>query len=643
LKLLAVCIVAITVALGFAGPPEARAEGCPNEAVRSDQRAELPDCRAYELVTPADIGGGTPEAVKPPPANAGGSDEFSSPPAAASGNSFVFALSGTSLAGFEGGGYTNAYRAKRGASGWSVSLYGPSGREAAITAPGGYSADHEFETFRVPYLEGRFSGSLALGDGMGQSRPAGYVRYPDGDIRLLGEGTLPSDPDTDGHSNGFADDPDAVADWISANGDHIVFDTAAGKSPPVQLTSDAPPSGTSAVYDRTPTGLNVVSLLPGNAPPATDSVFEGASANGRTVLFSTGSALFARVDDIDTYPITEGGFSAAGVSEEGRWVFYAKNGDLFRVDLVSQQSTEIASSGDAQFANVSGDGSHVYFVSTSQLDGAQGIAGSPNLYVWDGQAIRFIATVALADVSSSPGLTEWVDGPARNEGFLRETSRATPDGSTFVFESLARLTGYDNDGKREVYRFDGSERSLECVSCGSTSGLPRDGAELASRGEGLGDSAEIPNLSNNGEVVFFQSDEALVPTDLNGVADVYEWNDGRIALISGGRSTRPSTLMGATPSGSDVFFRTTERLVPGGQEPGAPAVYDARVGGGFEAQSTPVDPCKVDFCRGPATAPPVALPAGSAAFVGPHNHRNRAHRVRKHRHRHRHHRSGARA
>lgn len=641
MKRLALCIAALSVGLAPTLAPQAVAQGCPNEELRTGRSATLPGCRAYELVTPADIGGSNPETVKAPPIGAGGSDEFTSPPASSSGSSFMFALIGTGLAGFDGGGYANAYRATRSQSGWTVALDGPTGLQATVSAPGGFSSDHEFQTFRVPYLEGRFSGSLALAGGPWDARPAGYVRYPDGTIRLVGEGTLPSNPDADGLPNGLADDPEEATDWISNEGEHIIFETTrAGAEPPVQLTEDAPPTGIPAVYDRTPTGLHVVSLLPGNVAPNDRSVFEGASADGSTVLFSTGETLYARIDDLITYPITEGSFAAAGVSADGRWAFYAKDGDLFRVDLSSQQSTEITDSGDAQFVNVSSDGSHVYLVSNSQLDGSRGTSGAPNLYVWDGRRVGFIATVAPADLASDPGLARWVEGPARNERFLRETSRTTPDGSTLVFESAARLTGYDNDGQREIYRYDGSDRSLQCVSCGSASHPPQHGAELARPPAEVGQSAEIPNLSSSGEIVFFQSEESLLPADSNGVADVYEWNDGNLALISGGRSEGPSTLMGATPSGGDVFFRTTQRLVPEGQEAGMPAIYDARVGGGFPAP-TAVDPCQFDLCRGPVTSPPPPLPSGSATFVGPRRHRKRAHRARKHRHRHRHHRSRA--
>jgi hypothetical protein len=52
----------LAVAWWISAPP-ARAGTCPNEALRAGASAHLPDCRAYELVSPSDANGRMLEAV----------------------------------------------------------------------------------------------------------------------------------------------------------------------------------------------------------------------------------------------------------------------------------------------------------------------------------------------------------------------------------------------------------------------------------------------------------------------------------------------------------------------------------------------------------------------------------------------------
>ena len=44
--------------------------------------------------------------------------------------------------------------------------------------------------------------------------------------------------------------------------------------------------------------------------------------------------------------------------------------------------------------------------------------------------------------------------------------------------------------------------------------------------------------------------------------DVYEYENGQPRLLSSGTSDSDSMFFDATPSGSDVFFATSEQLVP---------------------------------------------------------------------------------
>lgn len=619
------------VLLGLAASLPGAAQACPNEAARTGAGARLPDCRAYELVTPRDTNGTPPV----------GADSFvgieqpklfAAPPATASGYSLLYGIDNTALPGTDGGGMTNAYRAERGSSGWTSVLLGPGSRQSEAAPIGGFSADQTYQVFRVDGFEDRYSGTLALGGA------TDYLHAPDGTFHLVGEGTLPSSPDEDGNPNGHADELDSVVEWISTHGDHVIFSQGPD---PLRLLPESPSEGVKAIYDRTSAGLRLVSLLPGGEAAPKNSSFEGASADGSTVLFRSGGALYARVSGSHTEEIGAGAVFGAGVSDDGRFVFFVEGnegtGNLFRYDTDSETTATISDSGDSRFVNVSPDGSHAYFESPSLLDGANGVSAAPNIYVWDGGSLRFVATVAPVDLErlapgiGTMGLTQWVSGsegassPARNGRVVAETSRITADGTVLAFESTANLTGLDPGGEVEIYRYDDSTRRLVCVSCARTFVPPAAGAAFADYGlVAIGNNSVLRNLSADGSTVFFQSDEPLLSSDVNDTTDVYEWHEGALSLISTGTSSAPSLLMGASADGSDVFFRTAEHLVAEAQQDGAQAIYDARVDGGFPPAPLSRTPC-ISSCEGERSGE-VAEPEPASALFVPHR---KAHR-RKH-------------
>jgi NHL repeat-containing protein len=324
----------------------------------------------------------------------------------------------------------------------------------------------------------------------------------------------------------------------------------------------------------------------------------------------------------------------AGLSDDGDHLFYMQGGSVFDLNTATQSTTLLISSGNAQLVNISGDGSHVYFVSTSALTGTEqnsqgqeAEAGQNNLYVWDreSEAVHFVATVNLKDVQviSSHSLTRWTEAavnptPSTLTGRADDTSRATPDGSILVFESRADITGYDSGGHIEIYRYDAGDGNLDCVSC-PPGGAPATGdAELQAENDPLhptGPIVHIQNVTDDGQKVFFQTEDALAPGDVNGTWDVYEWKAGQQPyLISSGHGQLPSFLYGMTPTGSDVFFTTAERLVPQDLST-VISIYDARVGGGFPVPPSE-PPCQGDNCQGTPSVGRQLPGAGSASFQG---------------------------
>ncbi len=331
-----------------------------------------------------------------------------------------------------------------------------------------------------------------------------------------------------------------------------------------------------------------------------------------------------------------------GVSEDGSRVYFAANGDL--------DEDGPASRGDCHT-----EGVHGQLVTTS---------GSCSVYFRkEGGSLRYVGRVLAGGGERAAGVLNWAGTPRElfsTAGYAPKASFVTKDGEVLLFRSQEKLTPYDNEGVPELYRYSAEDETLRCVSC------PPSG-EAVGKGPSL-ESVEFPgplspplasvnmiqsrNLSANGNRVFFQTAEALVPEDTNGSAgcpgvgaqltprctDVYQWeapgsgsctqgapgysplNEGCVYLISTGKSPFPSLFADASESGDDVFFFTREGLV-GQDTDELQDVYDARVGGGLASQNPPPpNPClSTESCHEAAAAAPSEQSAGSATFVGPGN------------------------
>ncbi len=311
---------------------------------------------------------------------------------------------------------------------------------------------------------------------------------------------------------------------------------------------------------------------------------------------------------------------------------------------------------------ISADGSYVYFVAngipdgvvntpngegeSAALGGCEGILSQSgtstcNLYVWHGGEIGFIARLGDRDNPNWSGTVARV-GP--------KPARISADGRTLLFSSRRKLTAYDNHGQVELYRYIIGETAPSCISCDPTGTPP-----VSVRAQNV-ETPVLPteppaatlsrNLSEDGKRVFFQTTDALVGADTNGVEgcstvgsvnqsypacqDVYEWeamgsgsceseaqNGGCLYLISTGKSSEPSLLADASADGDDVLFFTREALV---RQDGDQLmdVYDARVGGGLAEQEVVNVTCaSEESCKGPPPPqPPFESPA-TKDFIGP--------------------------
>ncbi len=304
---------------------------------------------------------------------------------------------------------------------------------------------------------------------------------------------------------------------------------------------------------------------------------------------------------------------------------------------------------------VSQDGCYVYFNSAAG-------AGPLEVAHYDGAAW----TATLVSSLLGPGAVRWGEG-----GF----AELSPGGRYLTFISNQSLTGYDNTdasspvgeprADQEVFLYDAATGSLTCPSCDPTGARPVGQFDTSTTSQeyapgllqvdpahsllgtwlaGLlapfpitvqstGFNTEPltnhqPRYLTDGGELFFESPVALVPRDVNGTWDVYEYQPRGIggcakeagcdALISSGRSKDESVLIEASADGSDVFFFTSERLT--GQDiDHVNDVYDAHVCSAEVPCPPPSPPpapaCEGDACQPPATPPNDQTP-GSLTFNG---------------------------
>lgn len=604
---------------------------CPNQEYRVGRSSGLPDCRAYELVTPADTRGTTPYAFP-----AAFSSWFVNPRGVGTGESLAYFVNGT-LPGYEGNGRVDGYRTTRGSgehpsTGWSSTLFGPTYDQVGGGEPAqaGIASDQEYSFWDFKAQE-ETEGVLANG---------AYLRTPKG-FELIGVG-------------GLATDPQAVGLFLGRSGSPVLF------SSKVHLENGAAPPGTTSIYARVAGAASATVISVRSEPNAVtpfgtgeDARYVGTNESGSAVAFAVGNTLYLHRGG-ETFEISSTPSTFAGISADGSRIFYVgaavsgltpAPGPLFVCDVTSgpcsgpgaHPSVPIAA--NARFVNVSEDGSRVYLTSTEQLNG-EGTVSVNNLYAWDTStgATKFIAVLDPQDLQQKGfegifiNLIQWPNAMASlSSGTGRGVSptRSTPDGSVLVFQSHASVTDYDSEKSTQIYRYDSAAApasSLVCVSCDPGGAPPGADATLVSFSTDPLKSAYTvltPNVTDDGETVFFESPERLLPEDANTVQDVYEWRaqgsewckrpGGCLALISSGQADTGSHLYGMSADGHDVFLSTIEKLA-GADVIGSSSIYDARVGGGIPDSPTPA-PCQGDACQGEGSIPP-ALPGPASSAIG---------------------------
>jgi hypothetical protein len=646
-------------------------ETCANSNLRVGYAALLPDCRAYELVTPH---GTEPdfESVDPSPTNVAVGREM---PGEARG--VAAALDGEKLAytsNFAPPGSPSDgsyYMASRGANGWSTQdLIPPQSPDYGLVCYSVYAVAFSPELSNAVLADG-FGYQEGTSIPCGTDEPALVPGEPRGYQNLFLR-------DNEAASYRLIDQtPAGVAPhnaWFqSASEDlsHVVFTENA------ELTPEAPP-GNEDLYEWSEGTLRFLTILPNGTPVAgqlADGVVQGAffpnsptfthavSADGSRVFFTAEGNLYVRENaDQEQSPLsgstcTEpakactvqvdasqaggpgGGGTFVGASVDGAKVFFTDNAsveltsdtlagsgqNLYQYEVQSGRLTDLTPVVHAEvegFSGASEDGAYVYTVAEGALtgsetnsQGATAEAGKPNLYVLHAGTTKFIATL-------NPG----EDSPDWES--LHLTARVSPNGEYIGFNSIDRLTGYDNtdvgsgNPDQEIFLYEAAQNELRCVSCDPSGVPPTAPAGILTPdhdwagGPGLAVLAPAylqRNVLNDGRVLF-QTAESLVPQDTNGQYDVYEYEDGELHLISTATSTVGAYFYEASPSGDDIFFNAAQQL-PAGNPEASYSTYDARVDGGFPEPANLTE-CSEEDCKGAFSAAPFFSAPSSATFVG---------------------------
>lgn len=662
-------------AIGIFAVAAPAAWSCPNDELRQGAAAFLPDCRAYEQVSPTDKNGfdvqsagelANNPAVSPEIVEAGGV-------AAGDGSAVAFRSDGPFADAAFGGNFRHFYLARRDATGWqtrsllprvtpaangtgsySVAAFNPDLSASLLYVSNSTLLDDPAERTDNLYLRSNVSGltTLLAASPTILTGSAGSLIAASADLdhavfatasKMSGEPGQPEIEDkvyeaTGGIVRLVSRQPGDDSPFLTYSG--IGDSNGLGRSAEGAVSDDgasvffANPSdalfGPRVLYRRSG-GATVVASPSKRTPPDPNQwpiAFQMATGDGNRVFFSSPRRLS---DDANEYP------------------FSGELGDLYRYDFVADRLVNLSAGtsgvdpANATMVGASADGGRTYFVATGQVVPGQGDAApAPKLYLWedDGSAqgaVRYVATLSTVD----PGGASFPRDSDNWSWEGKRRSQVDADGR-LVFQSRADLDGpggFDPAGTAQVYLYDpaaaGGAGDLACVSC-PPSGVPAGSALVAARENGFG--RDRPRfLSADGRQVFFTSPDPLAARDANAKLDAYVWQRssaageplaGTTSLLSTGRSGDDSFFHGATADGRSAFFRTREQLVAQDRDT-LEDLYVASVDGGLAAQQDEGQPaCQGDACQGPPVPAPEPRGGATESFDGAGNLRAPAGRAR---------------
>jgi hypothetical protein len=632
-------------------------EPCPaNEQLRKENSSlALPECRAYEMVTPP------------------GKEGFDAVLWGYDQDDRVLFYSNAGNIARSGQGYSNnRYVAARSAAGWETipDLNGSSG--SIYDAPSNIHIPNGPPAVPIKYSADLLS-SIWFTNKIDSLMQNYYLRGQDGTFNLIGKGGLSGDRGGYSFQIGGASDDlshllitsnDIVGDGVSppwGPGVYEFLGTGNEQDPrrvdldnsgsPISTCSGLPRSngiqagaaraafisrdgrvvlvrvaggcgganppavgiwariGGTVSVDVSASRCNRTAADPGgscNAPA--EATFESATPDGSRIFFTTKQQLVNgdtdETNDIYACDIPPGTSAPVGNANPCSALMQVSAGD----------------SGGAAVENVattSDDGSTALFAAKGVLAGNEDalgeapVAGDHNLYAWH------------QDSGHPAGQTTFLGRLGSND----IGAQSTPDGRYVVFTTAARLLSTDTDDARDVYRYDVVTGELTRVSTnvfGVGGNGPGFGAAISARPSfspvNPSSTTSHPTASDDGQSIIFTTAEALSPADGNGEPDVYLWTPDRVSLISTGSvgggvngGDLPGNLAFITASGRDIYFQTRGALTPADGD-SLVDVYDARLDGGFSF--APAATCSGEACQATPTSSSSTAPSPANRLGG---------------------------
>lgn len=637
-------------------------ETCPNEHVRQLLKSSyLPDCRGYELVSPENAEGAQ---IYP------GSEAYV---AGASGFPSFHQIQdrreiqNTGLAnnpprfGFYAGlggigdleapnAFLDLYTATRTNSGWETTFSGIRGDERAGTAGKvcSVSLDKCLDHLRRnPFVENE------------EPNNWGYL------FDVAGEklGVVPTNLESVEGGKDFAGDT-----RVSPDLGHFIF-----SSRNVVFAEGGQTAAPGSAYDNDlRTGdVQAISVLPGGEPiPAGEKASEmitipptGVSGDGSHVLMQTHTPagptrLYMRVDDSVSYEVSAGApVTFIGMSSEGTKVLFLATQQLIGEDTDesadvymwqehpgSPASLTLVSQGGGQGLSDDCQASWTEKCSVQLLETDNGDrsgysknfgkgyediirAGTDSKLASSSGGVFFFSPDTLAGTAPHNGKNLYFanDGQIHyvatlGSGQTIDRIQISPDGDHAGFLTKAQLSPYDNEGFEEMYSYAPATEALTCVSCIPDGSIPTANVEASQNGAFMSDDGRV----------FFATSDPLVPADSDPyhIPDVYEYVGGRPQLISSGTSSNGKAPGGAgafvaetlglesvSSNGQDVYFSTTDSLVPQDANGSFAKIYDARTNGGFQVGEEAAPCVAADECHGVGAAAPAPLQIGTGTHT----------------------------
>ena len=571
---------------------------CPNAHLRQiTHSTNLPDCRAYELVSPADAGGTTlfPEGPNSP--------EETTPAR--------FAFGGV-LGAIPGSGdpintFGDLYVATRTDQGWTTKYVGIPADQALeangppneansdesyifhlLQSPAGVRADTAMNKF-LDWNDGR--------NGYGEGIPYNFTPHVWADDgSSLGEWPTATVADHTAENSSVSE--------VSPDFTHYVFQV--GKPPSLSLIDNNTVDNTATVASKTASGE--IPIQPGDSTPNTESLRVPAiSSDGSHILIASRAEAEELCKD-------ESGAAVKCPLDPS--VLYMRVGDTITYEVSQGKAVD--------YVGMTPDGSKVYFTSEEHLTNEDPEHGGASLYMWSEEGeqqhspIKLISKGDDSGEPGKPGNTEacnaaWTTKcgivPYSNNGYtnvlaygsplgngLSDNSIASSDGDIYFFSpeqlaggrgvnGLENLYDYRNEHLQYVATFNPQRYCVEEEGLKYCSATPvvRMQVSPADTYMALLTASRLTSYNNAGHLemyrydpaterlicvsclpdgeppttnveassdgifmtndgrTFFSTGDSLVPKDTDGLRDVYEYVEGHAQLISSGTSSKDSS------------------------------------------------------------------------------------------------------